>query len=55
MNLHASAMWVFVISVVLAVLAVLGQFIHIQFVSAYPVWVATLAYVVLAVGNVVKT
>jgi len=55
MNLHAPAMWVFVISVVLAVLAVLGQLIHIQFVSTYPVWVAILAYVVLAVGNLVKT
>jgi hypothetical protein len=55
MNLHAPAMWVFIVSLVLAVLAVLGQVIHIQFVSAYPMWVAILAYVVLAVGNLVKT
>jgi hypothetical protein len=55
MNLHAPAMWVFVVSIVLAILAVLGQLIHIQFVSAYPVWIAILAYVVLAAGNLVKT
>ena len=54
MNLHAPAMWIFVVSVVLAVLAVLGQFIHVQFVSGYSLWVAILAYVVLAVGNLVK-
>lgn len=55
MNLNAPAMWVFIVSLVLAVLAVLGQFIHVQFVSGYTVWVAILAYVVLAVGNLVKT
>jgi hypothetical protein len=31
--LHAPAMWVFLVSVVLAVLAVLSKLIHIQFVS----------------------
>lgn len=55
MNLHAPAMWIFVVSLVLAILAMLGQLIHIQFVSAYPVWVAILAYVVLAAGTLVKT
>jgi hypothetical protein len=55
MNLHAPAMWAFLVSVVLAVLAVLSELIHIQFVSDYPVWVAILAYIVLAVGNLVKT
>ena len=55
MNLHAPAMWIFIISIVLAVLSVLGQLIHIQFVSTYPFWVLGIAYGVLAVGNLVKT
>lgn len=55
MNLHAPAMWVFVVSLVPAILALLGQLIHIQFVSAYPVWVAILAYLVLAASTLVKT
>jgi hypothetical protein len=44
-------MWVFILSVVLAVLAVVGIFVEIPFVSMYAFWVAVLAYVVLALGN----
>jgi hypothetical protein len=51
MTLHAPAMWVFILSVVLAVLAVVGIFVEIPFVSMYAFWVAVLAYVVLALGN----
>ena len=51
MTLHAPAMWVFVLSLVLAVLAVVGVFVEIPYLSMYAFWVAVLAYVVLALGN----
>jgi hypothetical protein len=51
MTLHAPAMWVFILSLILAVLAVVGIFVEIPFVSMYAFWVAVLAYVVLALGN----
>jgi len=44
-------MWVFILSLVLAVLAVVGVFVEIPFVSMYAFWIAVLAYVVLALGN----
>jgi ABC-type phosphate transport system auxiliary subunit len=55
MKLHAPALWLFVVSLVIAVIAVLGVFIPIPFVTMYGFWIAILAYVVLAVGNVVET
>jgi hypothetical protein len=42
---------VFILSLVLIVLAVVGIFVEIPFVSMYAFWVAVLAYVVLALGN----
>jgi len=44
-------MWVFILSLVLVVLAVVGVFVEIPFVSMYAFWIAVLAYVVLALGN----
>jgi hypothetical protein len=55
MDLHAPAMWVFVLSLVLAILAVISEFVPIPFVSMYGFWVAIVAYIVLALGNVLKT
>ncbi len=52
MKLHAPAMWVFIPSLVLVVLAVVGVFVEIPYLSMYAFWVAVLAYVVLALGNV---
>ena len=52
MTLHAPAMWVFILSLVLAVLAVVGIFVEIPFVSMYAFWIAVLSYVVLALGNI---
>ena len=52
MTLHAPAIWVFILSVVLVVLAVVGVFVEIPYLSMYAFWVAVLAYVVLALGNV---
>ena len=51
MTLHAPAMWVFILSLVLIVLAVVGIFVEIPYLSMYAFWVAVLAYVVLALGN----
>ena len=51
MTLHAPAMWVFILSLVLVVLAVVGVFVEIPYLSVYAFWVAILAYVVLALGN----
>jgi len=55
MKLYAPALWLFVVSLIIAVIAVLGVFIPIPFVTMYGFWIAILAYVVLAVGNVVET
>ncbi len=54
MNLSAPTKPVFLISLVLAVLAVAGTFVAIPVVSANAFWVAVIAYVVLLVGNVAK-
>jgi hypothetical protein len=45
-------MWVSILSLVLVVLAVVGVFVEIPFVSMYAFWIAVLAYVVLALGNI---
>ena len=52
MTLHAPAMWVFILSLVLVALAVVGVFVEIPFVSMYAFWIAVLAYAVLALGNI---
>lgn len=54
MNLSAPTVPVFVISLILAVLAVLGVFANIPFVTAYAFWIAIAAYVVLAIGTLMK-
>jgi len=45
---------VFYISVVLAVVGILGSFISIPFVSGYAFWFVVVAYVVLFLGNTMK-
>ena len=54
MNLSAPTMPVFLISLILAILAVLGAYMPIPFISGNAFWVAVIAYVVLLVGNVAK-
>jgi hypothetical protein len=54
MNLSAPTMPIFLIAVVLAVLALLGHFVVIPFVTLYKFWVAIAAFVVLTVGCVMK-
>jgi hypothetical protein len=55
LNLHAPSMPIFLVSLVLAVLALLGYFVSIPYVTLYGFLLAIIAYVVLALGNVVKT
>jgi len=45
---------VFIISVVLAVLAIIGTFVAIPVISANAFWVAIIAYIILAVGNLFR-
>ena len=54
MNLSAPTQPVFLISVILAVLAVVATFVAIPVVSANAFWVAIIAYIVLLAGNVMK-
>lgn len=54
MNLSAPTMPVFLISLILAALAIIGKFTAIPFVSDNVFSVAIIAYVVLFVGNVAR-
>lgn len=54
MNLSAPTQAVFIISVILAVLAVIGVFTFIPVITPYAFWVAIIAYIVLAVGCLAK-
>jgi hypothetical protein len=54
MNLSPPTTAVFIISLILAVLAVIGTFVAIPLVSANAFWVAIIAYVILAVGNLFR-
>ena len=53
-RLNAPTKNTFLISLVLAVIAVLGVFVFIPFVSVYAFWIAIIAYIVLAAGCVLK-
>ena len=54
MNLSPPTTAVFIVSVVLAVLAIIGTFVAIPFISGHAFWVAILAYIILAVGNLFR-
>jgi hypothetical protein len=55
MNLHAPSVLIFVVSLVFAGLALIGHVVLIPYVTLYGFWVAIIAYVILAVGVVMKT
>ena len=55
MPLHTPSRWIFILALVLAVLALLGAIVSIPYLSMYAVWIAIVAYVVLALGCVIKT
>jgi hypothetical protein len=54
MSLSAPTRPVFLISLILAILALLGILVAIPVISPNAYWLAILAYIVLALGNVMK-
>ena len=54
MELHAPSMWMFVLSLVITALAVISAFTAIPYVAEHGFWMAIVAYVVLAVGNLAQ-
>lgn len=54
MTLNAPKQIVFIIAVVLAVLALLGYFVAIPFVSTYAFWILLIGFIVLAGGVTMK-
>jgi len=54
MNLSPPTTAVFAISLILAVLAVISTFAAIPVITPNAFWVAIIAYVILAVGNVFR-
>jgi hypothetical protein len=52
--LSAPSQVVFLVSLALAIIAVLGALVIIPVVTKYAFWIAVLAYVVLALGNIMK-
>jgi hypothetical protein len=55
MELHAPSMWMVILSLAIAALAVVSVFAPIPYISTYAFWAAILAYVVLLLGNLAKT
>ena len=51
MRLHAPTKGWFTASLIIALIAVMGALAPMPYVTSYRVWVAILAYVILAVGN----
>ena len=54
MRLNAPTQLIFLISLILAVLAVVAHFVAIPYASQYQFWLAVAGYVVLAAGCVMK-
>ena len=54
LNLSAPTVPVFLVSVALAILALIGHFVAAGFLTTHKFWIAILAYVVLLVGNLFK-
>jgi hypothetical protein len=54
MRLNAPTQIVFLISLALAILALVGHFVTIPFVSVYAFWIAIVAYAILAAACVLK-
>jgi len=54
MQLSAPTQVVFIISLILAVLALIGYFVNIPIVTQYQFWIAIAGYVVLAAGCMMK-
>lgn len=53
-NISRPTTRVFIVSVVLAILALIGHFSRVQFLTEYQFWLAMIAYLVLMLGVLVK-
>jgi hypothetical protein len=53
-NLSAPSQVIFLLSLALAIIAVLGALVIIPVITKYAFWIAVLAYVVLALGVIMK-
>jgi multidrug transporter EmrE-like cation transporter len=54
-GLHAPSKGWFIASLIIAVIALIGALSPIPYITAYGIWVALLAYVVLVIGNLAQT
>ncbi|MEZ5827532.1 MAG: hypothetical protein R3D30_06950 [Hyphomicrobiales bacterium] len=54
MSLSPPTTVVFVVSIILAALAIAGKFMAIPFITENGFWVAVVAYVILAAGNIFR-
>jgi hypothetical protein len=54
MSLSPPTTVVFVISIFLALLAIIGNFVAIPFITEHGFWVAVVAYIILACGNIFR-
>jgi hypothetical protein len=52
--LNAPTQIVFLIALILAIIAVIGHFVNIPYITLYGFWIAIAAYVVLALACVLK-
>jgi multidrug transporter EmrE-like cation transporter len=55
MGLHAPSKGCFIASLIIAVIALFGALSPIPYITAYGIWVALLAYVVLVIGNLAQS
>ncbi|MGV3634398.1 MAG: hypothetical protein ACO1NY_08610 [Pseudorhodoplanes sp.] len=53
-NLSAPSQVIFLLSLALAIIAILGALVIIPVVTKYAFWIAIIAYVVLALGVLMK-
>jgi len=53
-NISRPTTWIVIISVILAILALIGHFARVQFLTEYQFWLVMIAYVVLLLGVLVK-
>jgi hypothetical protein len=54
MRLNAPTQGIWLIAMILGVLAIVGKFVAIAYVSANAFWLAAIAFVLLAVGTTYK-
>jgi hypothetical protein len=55
LSLHAPSKGWFLASLIIAMVAVFGALAPIPYLATYGIWIAILAYIVLAVGNLAQT